>query len=387
MKKAIKALWHGIKAVFTAVFEWVATLFGMNDNSKYVRVLRRVVATAFAAIMVLLAAWHLVNFCKCLEWIPNDDVFLSQKLSDDLFFYDGCYGKAGYVVNADGKKVIKKVYWTAKPLKGDSLVCYCDGDRRGYFHMRDGRVVVKPTYNHAWVFSDGLAAVEQGGRVKFIDSDGQVVIDKGFAYDIDIDGYVFHDGHCAVHESTGKHMGLIDHNGDWALAPQYERICPVDTFWIVRCGDEQAVFTFRLDTVMPMTKASFDVCDTAILATFADHTQCTYSLQGKLITESQIRNVDQLMYETREVMYSSNHERDECSDEYCNYNNPKQRIAVANCMRYEAEWGWYGLMGADGRLLTPPSYISIKAVDKDLYLCKTTENRGELLNSKGQRVE
>lgn len=37
MKKVIKALWHGIKAVFTAVVDWVATLFGMKDNSKYGR--------------------------------------------------------------------------------------------------------------------------------------------------------------------------------------------------------------------------------------------------------------------------------------------------------------------------------------------------------------
>ena len=38
-------------------------------------------------------------------------------------------------------------------------------------------------------------------------------------------------------------------------------------------------------------------------------------------------------------------------------------------------------------MLTPPTFISIKAVDKDLYLCETPSGRGELLNSKGQRVE
>ena len=58
-------------------------------------------------------------------------------------------------------------------------------------------------------------------------------------------------------------------------------------------------------------------------------------------------------------------------------------MAVATCLCYEAECDWYGLMSPDGKLLTPPSYISIEAVGKDLYLCKTNYDRGVLLNSKG----
>ncbi|MBO4600105.1 MAG: hypothetical protein J5641_05140 [Bacteroidales bacterium] len=56
-------------------------------------------------------------------------------------------------------------------------------------------------------------------------------------------------------------------------------------------------------------------------------------------------------------------------------------------MKYEAECGWYGLMTPDGRQLTPPSYYSIDAVNKDLYLCKTLYGHGVLLNGKGLRVE
>lgn len=77
-----------------------------------------------------------------------------------------------YVANAEGKKLIKNVNWVAKPLEGDSLVC--------------------------------------------------LVIDREFAYDEDDDGQVFHQGHCAVNDSTGKCMGLIDRNGDWVIPPLYE---------------------------------------------------------------------------------------------------------------------------------------------------------------------
>lgn len=44
--------------------------------------------------------------------------------------------------------------------------------------------------------------------------------------------------------------------------------------------------------------------------------------------------------------------------------------ATAKCKKYEAEWGWYGLMTPEGKILTFPSYSYIKAVGEDLYLCK-----------------
>ncbi len=393
MKKAIKTLWQGIKAVFTAMVEWVTALFGMNDNSKYVCVLRRIIATAFAVIVVLMAGMCVIEFYDGVDWRirrlfhKDGDTYMSERISNDLFYYVNDYDNESYVADSDGKKLIKKVSWIAKPMKDDSLVCYSDGKHRGYFHLRDGRIVVKPTYEHAWVFSDGLAVVEKEGRVQFIDSEGKVVIDKHLVYDYEDEGYVFHNGRCAVRDGDSQNMGIVDLRGEWVVDPQYESITLRDTFWIVKNGDEQAVLTFGLDTVLPMTKAVFEVCDTAVLATLANHTICVYSLQRELIAASQVRDVEQMMYETQEVFYPVNQEGHECSDECYSYSNPVQRMAVASCLRYEGEWGWYGLMSADGRQLTPPSYISIMAVDKDLYLCETSSGRGVLVNSRGEFVK
>ena len=386
MKKEKKSLWKGIKAVFTAVVDWVASLFGMNDNSKYGRVLRRVVATAFATVVVFWAVTSLVGFCGSLYWniddifdfdFGDDNVYFSEQLSDDISYYDGYYGHYGYLKNANGKKVLKHIQSISKPLEGDSLVYFNDGDKRGYFHMRDGHVVVKPVYDHAWIFSDGLAAVEEDGRVKFIDTEGKVVIDKGFAYDASDDGYVFHQGHCAVNDKDGNHMGLIDREGEWVLPPVYRDICQVDTFWLVSGDDGQAIFSFGMDTIFPLTKAVFEISDTAIFATFADHTQSLYSLHGELMVANMIRNVEQMMYETTEVVYPmgySGHDDNDLVEYYGG--EPYCRKAVANSLRYEAECGWYGLMARDGRLITPPSYQSIEAVGKDLYLCESRYGQG-----------
>lgn len=400
MKKEKKSLWKGIKAVFTAVVDWVATMFGMKDNSKYGRVLRRVVGTAFAAVVIFWAVAALTQFVRSVYRniddifdFDNENVYFSEQLSDDISYYDGFYGYYGYLKNAQGKKVLKHILCINKPMEGDSLVHFSDGDKRGYFHMRDGHVVVKPIYEHAWIFSDGLAAVEVDGKVKFIDTAGNVVIDKGFAYDASDDGYVFHNGHCAVNDKDGKHMGLIDRNGEWVLPPVYKSIYPVDTVWLVRNDDEQAIITFGMDTLFPMTKAQLEIGDTAIFVTFANHTQSMYTLRGELIAANMIRDVEQLTYETTEIVYPEQRMETPYENDLVEYvyidddNEPYARKAVATCLSYEAECGWYGLMSPEGKLLTLPSYRGIEAIGEDLYLCKTSYGYGVVLNSKGQRVE
>ena len=396
MEKEKKSLWKGIKAVFTAVVDWVATLFGMKDNSKYGRVLHRVVGTAFAAVVIVWAMASLVRFGRSAYWNISrscryrnlySSFYLDEAFNDNLYYYADRWSDKGYLADSNGHRILKHIFCINKPMEGDSLVYFSDGDKRGYFHMRDGHLVVKPIYEHAWVFSDGLAAVEVNGKVKFIDTTGRVVIDRGFAYDVSDDGYVFHEGHCAVNDREGKHMGLIDRNGEWVMPPVYENIIPVDTFWLVRNGDEQAIITFGMDTLFPLSKVQLEISDTVIFATFANHTQSRYSLQGQLITANQIRDVEQLMYETTEVVYPagySGHDDDEM--EYYG-GEPYTRQAVATCLRYEAECGWYGLLSPEGKLLTLPSYRGIEAVGKDLYLCQTNYGFGVMLNSKGQRVE
>lgn len=394
MKNAIKTIWNGIKAVFTAIIDWFATLFGMKAETKYARVVRGIVSAAFAVVVIVWAVAALYGLGRAIHWrvsklfdTTDDEYRIVEHLTENLSYYDGYYGRDGYLRNGKNRKVLKGIEWISMPMEGDSLVCFSDGNHRGYFHLRDGKVVVKPKYQHAWVFSEGLAAVDENGRVKFINPKGEVVIDRLFAYNDDDCGYVFHNGHCAVREGVSGKMGIIDRSGEWVLPPDYDDIYLRDTFLLLAMGDQHAVLTFAMDTVIPMMAASFIIRDTAILATCADHSQRVYSLQGELVTAAEIRNVEQMMYETREVMYPVNKDGHECTDEYYCYTNPIERMDVATCLRYEGEADWYGLMSPDGKILTPPLYVSITPVAKDLYLCETDYGRGVMLNSKGKPVE
>lgn len=393
MKNAIKKLWNGIKAVFTAIIDWFATLFGMKAETKYARVVRGIVSAAFAILVVVWAVGGLYDLGRTLHWRISrlfdtaDEEYRSvEHLSENLTYYESYDPCGGYLRNGKHRKVLKGIEWIAMPMPGDSLVCFSDGNHRGYFHLRDGRVVVKPKYQHAWVFSEGLAAVDENGFVKFINPQGEVAIHWMFGYNEDDFGYVFHNGRCAVREGVSGKMGLIDRTGEWVLQPEYDNINMEDSFLQLCVGKQQAILTYALDTVIPMTAAEFFICDSAIYAIYSDHTQRVYSLQGELLAASQIRSVKPMLYETREVMYPSNKDGDECDEPYY-YINPVQRQEVATCLRYEGEMDWYGLMSPDGKALTPPMYTEITAVDKDLYLCKTTYDRGVMLNSKGEPVE
>ena len=394
MKRHIILFWRGLTGILASVAEWFTVVLGMKDDSKYGKVIRRMVGTCFAIIMLLVTAAVVWDFCRTacnrLNWNCSDYIssYNNQYLSRNLSYHEG-YDFDGYVFNRDGEKLIKKIHWIAKPLGNDSLVCYRAGKKRGYFNMYTGEVVIEPKYSHAWIFSDGLAAVEEDGWIKFIDASGKVVIDNRLPYLSYKDGYVFHNGYCAVHNDYGDRLGLINKRGEWALNPEYFSIIPVDSFWIVSNGKEKAVLNSTLNAVLSFTNAKVWINDGVIHAVLSDHTVRTYSLQGELVEDFHISETSQLLYETNEICLTvskSYNEEDNLIVETPN-GGIATRQAVARCLRYQAEYDWYGLMTPDGHVVTPPSYREIEAIGPDLYLCKTNCQDGVILNGKGQRVK
>jgi hypothetical protein len=60
------------------------------------------------------------------------------------------------------------------------------------------------------------------GKIGFINSRNETVLPFEFEFANGI-SYVFRDGYCAMTDEN-KACGLIDKNGNWALAPQYDCI-------------------------------------------------------------------------------------------------------------------------------------------------------------------
>lgn len=393
MKRYLILFWRGFAGILALVAEWIAVILGMRDESKYGKLIRRVVGTCFATLMLLLTAAALWNFGQNIcnpDWGGNDDMlsYNNRFLSRELSYHEGC-DHDNYVFDREGKTVIKDIHWIAKPLGSDSLVCYSIGKKRGYFNMFTGKVVVKPEYAHAWVFSDGLASVDDDGWIKFIDQTGRIVFDPKIPYRPEKDGYVFHNGHCAVHNDRGDRLGFIDKQGKWALQPDYLSVEAIDSFWIVGNGKEHSVLNKKLQTVLPFIDAQLWINNGMIEAVMADHTIRTYSLSGEIIEDFHVSEVSQLFYDTNEIYYTTGRHYDDDGALLCETVDGEAlaRQSIAHCRRYQTEYGWYGLMTPDGHIVTPPSYADITAIGPNLYLCKTNYEHGVILNGKGQRVK
>ena len=108
-----------------------------------------------------------------------------------------------------------------------------------------------------------------------------------------------------------------------------------------------------------------------------------------MIDDFLISNVDRLLYDTDELLYTTAKNYDDegnLTGETAEAElTPYQK--TANCKKYETELGWYGLMSRSGKVITPPKYCDITAIGYDLYLCKTDDIWGEILNGKGVRIK
>lgn len=393
MKRAFILFWHGLTALLTGIANWFTVILGMRDDSKYGKFLRRVVGSCFAFIMIVFAAAAGSALCEAvydaleIDKYLDDSYYDQQYLSRNAMFYIK-YGEDGFVKTVDGETTIKGIKWIAKPLGMDSLVCYSDGEKRGYFNKFTGQPVIKPQYDHAWVFSDGLAAVDDDGWIKFIDATGKVVIDPKIPYIPDCEGYVFHNNLCVISNDRLDRFGMIDKHGKLVLKPEYFSIFPSGKYWIVDNGDGKCVLDSALNTVIPYLKGYIWVNDDYISVTLDNHIIQRYSLSGKLINDFYVNDVSYLTYETNDLRYitSKTYNDDGTLASETEETDPQPVERMAKCKRYEAEGGWYGLMTADGKVITPPSYCDIKAIGYDTYLCKDNNEDGVILNGKGEKI-
>lgn len=391
-KEFFTVVWSGV----CQALGWFFGLFGYKRNGRFGKCVWGLFATSAAVIMFIIACvfvyscWemierHFFSYHQC----ENVDCYHSQYVSGNIYFHNTGDGK-GYVYNCETNKVlIRKVDWIATPMWNDSLVCFSKKDKRGYFNKYTGEVVIEPKYRHAWIFSDGLASVEEDGRIKFIDVTGKVVIDNNMPYIKGGKGYVFHGGFCVVNSKDGKKYGLIDTSGKVVLTMDYSDIRPSNDYelWSLEKDNQMAVLDKNLKTVLPMAECSIYIWDKEINVVMPDHTEKIYDLQGNLINDFVINEVRMLEYCKDEILYAtqtSYDENSECNVQSLEAYHPR---ATARLRAYRTSSGYEGLMSADGRIITMPLYKEIDALGSDLYLCGLTDYEKVLVDGKGKIVK
>ena len=226
--KSSTAFGRGIKQAA----RWAARMFGYKAENKFARGVWYVFATC-AAIVAAIVAFGVIAYTieligdyhsiKKNQRMVNSPTYLhdhdNQYVAPYIIYYGGL--PYGYLYDTrKGLRTLIGIHWICKSSDGDSLACFStiEGHKRGYFNRFTGEEIIPAQYKKAWIFSDGVACVMDGGALHFIDHKGQSAMDKEFAYTPRIDDYCFHNGLCAMQGDNG-HLGLIDKQGNWAVSP------------------------------------------------------------------------------------------------------------------------------------------------------------------------
>ena len=261
-------------------------------------------------------------------------------LGDDLVAVKGSDGKVSIKNTATGKVTIKDIRldWTTSS-PNDSLSVYCTEGKRGYYNAYTGEIAIPAQYRRAWVFSEGIAAVQKNGMIGFIDHKGRTVIDFKYPYHGNpLSEFTFKHGHCVAADTTGK-CGVINKHGNWIIKPEYDNVSAYEEYAIV-------------------SKAGVRM-------------QVGYD--GKVLNSFVLDDIDRLTYTVQE-RYENREGEIEYLDKEIDTGLFSYRVG-----------GRCGLMDANCHRLTEPLYKSITAVDKNMFRATLIDYYSEvILNAKGE---
>ncbi|MBO4917318.1 MAG: WG repeat-containing protein [Bacteroidales bacterium] len=302
-------------------------------------------------LICAIAAWTVIGSATVIPFVsgctscnkPEIVEAISDEgmlLNDDLVVYRSEDGKVSIKNAATGVVTIKdiRIDWTLRS-RNDSLAVFCSDNKRGYYNMYTGEIAVPAQYRRAWIFSEGLAAVQRNGNIGFIDHQGKVVIDFLFPYHGNpLTEFVFDDGHCVVANADGK-CGVIDKAGKWLIQPEYDTVNAFSEYAIV----SKSGVSKQLD------------------------------YDGKVLNSFVLDSVYELTYKEEERF-----ENREGEIEYVD------RTVKTGLFSYSVG-GRYGLMDGNCHRLTEPLYSSIRAVNGNMFRAILLDGWSEvILNAKGE---
>lgn len=385
-------LWKGIRQALG----WFFGLFGYKRKGGFAHCVWGLFALSATIIVTIVAGALLYSlgndFYRSHHYIFCDgkNCYWHTYISRDVYLHDHGNGNAELINTRTGETTLKGISWIAKPLgEKDSLVVFSDGKKRGYLNMYTGEVVIPAKYSRAWVFSGGIASVEENGVIKFINSEGEQVFDRVFCFNPDLDGYVFHGGYCVIDDNADDKYGLMNTKGEIVVPEEYDKIKISESldYWTMTKGNFAGLFDKNLTPVLPMMEcSSMWICNDEIEVTMLDNTMRKYDIQGNLIDDFYINDFKYLEYETEETYQTKVTYSDDDGIEHECQSEPQHKTARARLCMYEAGHNRRGLMTADGHVVTLPKYKYITAVGPDVYLCEVENGDKEIVNGKGQKV-
>lgn len=316
-------------------------------------------------VAVLCISWVTILITKESRWRRESIEYLGDIYSSECHSYvkNGKYRIENMVT---GKTTIKDIDWLfSSESYRDTLVVFSKNRKRGYFDRFTGEAVIPEQYTHAWIFSEGLAAVVLDEKVGFIDRQGKTVIGFHFPYLKDNTksvAFVFRDGYSSMYDRSGK-CGVIDKKGNWVLEPSYDCIyTPQYGKRIFDVGKFSGVLDDSLQILLPAEYKYIRLLEHYMIADKLDGSQVQIGYDGKVLNENVYSDVTMLEYDSFEKTKDGG-----------------ETIRKPTGLYTYSVYNSYGLMGQNGKPITPVLYGNITAISKDMFLCTLKDSYSNVI--------
>lgn len=335
----------------------------MKKLSKFWKAVILIFGTACLGV-VIYVCWH--NYFYHYGYMSRT-AYLSETCNE-RWYNDG---RVKVINKETGIATTGKLDWIVNSNQNDSLSVFSKDGKRGYLNKVTGKIFIPAVYDHAWIFSEGLAGVIKNGKLGFINTKNEVKIPFKFRFSTDIDkniDYVFKSGYCAAMDSTEK-MGLINKNGKWVLSPRFDYINnPVIEYRIVKLNNKYGLLDSGLKLILPVEYDWIEIQKDGFRIV-KNGGQQLVSFDTKTVLKS-------FVYDDIKGLQYGTGKNDSTGNEI---------MENTDCFAYNIFIKW-GLMKRDGTLVTKAIYDGIEGLNKDLFSC-TIENYEFTINSKGNIIQ
>ena len=309
--------------------------------------------------------------------VVSNAVEHTKHISPGIEFRSYQYRADGYIARTGSDdKLLDHVDWIHVGQDRDSLAVYSRYGKRGYINRFTGELAIPAVYTRAWVFSEGLAAVVQNNRLKFIDHAGNIIIDRNFSIGTKADDFVFKDGHCMVYDAVTGKAGLVGKDGNWLLPAEWECLYDYGQVWACGRNSMFGLYHTQKGMVLEPVYQSLHIEDDEVIVHGPDNVISRYDHEGNLLTDLIIESVEPLTYSTQKV------------DMAISRNEVCCVMAVAGCKLYwvdtNCDGRYCGLMDKNGNCITKPLYRQIEAIFHNRYLAWP---QGVILDNTGNQVD
>lgn len=315
----------------------------------------------FAVVFVIRLGEALIDTCKdhlgLTYYYWND-----EDLGENIEIRHFSNNQAATYNKITDERLSPKVLWISCVPERDSLTVFCDKDgKRGFLNVNTGKVVIDGQYEHAWHFSEGLAAVvADNGKVGFINYDNEMVIPAVYDYVVDYD-YMFEDGVCILVDGQTKQYGAINRQGDMKLPMEYSDILK---------GAGESTWYIVKDYKWGLVDADMNI----IFEPIYDNIRSNSNERNAYLTLNGVKQLVSydgevllpfVINETWPLKYMVKY-HDDAADEYELHPYLVEVMVDYNC---------YGVMDSrTGKMVIPAVYTDIDMISKDLIMAEVDNN-------------